>query len=89
MVVNVAISVVVAAAMARTAEHRAGPSRHRAYSAADHCSDGTADRCARDDAAGRAHGLRWSGASAKRKAPQRNKSDFVHTLILPADTDNR
>ena len=89
MVVNVAISVVVAAAIARTAEHRAGPSRHRAYRAADHCSDRTADRGARDDAAGRADGLRWSGASAKRKAPQRNKSDFVHTVILPADTDNR
>ena len=37
----------------------------------------------------RAHGLRWGGASAKRKTPQRNKSDFVHTVILPADIDNR
>jgi hypothetical protein len=89
MVVNVAISVVVAAAIARTAKHRAGPSRHSAYRAADHCSDRTADGCARDDAAGRAHGLRWGGASAKRKTPQRNKSDFVHIVILPADIDNR
>jgi hypothetical protein len=89
MVVNVAVSVVVVAAIARTAEHRAGPSRHRAYRAADHCSDRTADRGARDDAAGRAHGLRWGGASPKRKAPQRNKSDFVHTVLLPADIDNR
>jgi hypothetical protein len=87
VVVNVAVSVVVAAAIARTAEHGAGPSRHRAYRAADDCSDRTADRGARDDAAGRAHGLRWCGASAKRKTPQRNKSDFVHTVILPADID--
>ena len=48
MVVNVAVSVAVVAAIARTAEHRAGPSRHRAYRAADHCSDRTADRRARD-----------------------------------------
>ena len=89
MVVNVAVSVVVVAAIARTAEHRAWPSRHSAYRAADHCSDWTADRGTRDDAACRTHGLRWSGASAKRKAPQRNKSDFVHTVILPADIDNR
>ena len=89
VVVNVTIAVVVVAAIARTAEHRAGPSRHRAYRAADHCSDRTADRRARDGAAGRAHGLRSGGASAKRKAPQRNKSDFVQTVILPADIDNR
>jgi hypothetical protein len=36
----------------------------------------------------RAHGLRWGGASDKRKTPQRNKSDFVHTVILPAHIDN-
>ena len=65
---KVAVSVMVVAAIARTAEHRAGPSCHRAYRAADHCSDRTADRGTRDDAAGRAHGLRWGGASAKRKA---------------------
>ena len=87
MVVNVAVSVVVVAAIARTAEHRAGPSRHRAHRAADHCTDRTADRGARDGAAGRAHGLRSGGASAKRKAPQRNKGDFVHTVLLPADID--
>ena len=89
MVVNVAVSVAIVAAMARTTEHRAGPSRHCAYRAADHCSDRTADRRARDDAAGCAHCLRSGGASAKRKATQRNKSDFVHTVVLPADVDNR
>jgi hypothetical protein len=50
MVVKVAVSVVVVAPIARTAEHGARPSRHRAYRAADHCSDWTADRGARDDA---------------------------------------
>jgi hypothetical protein len=89
VVVNVTVSVAVVAAIARAAEHRAGPGRHRAYRAADHRSDWTADRGAGDDAAGRAHGLRRSRASAEHKAAQRNKSDLVHTVILPANVDNR
>src|SRR5271170_7285485 len=58
VVVNVTIAVAVMATMAWAAEHRAGPSRHRAYRAADHRSDRTADRGSGDDAAGCAHGLR-------------------------------
>jgi hypothetical protein len=89
VVVNVTIAIMVVAPIARTAEYRAGPSRHSAYRAADHCSDRTADRGTGDHTPRRAHGLRRGGTSAERKAPQRNKSDFVHTVILPADIDNR
>ena len=78
MVVNVAVSVVVVAAIARTAEHRAGPSCHRAYRAADHCSDRTADRRARDDAAGRAHGLRWGVA----QAPSARHPNATKTILF-------
>jgi hypothetical protein len=68
MVVKVAISVAVAAAMARTAEHRAGPSHHRAYRAADHRAHWTANRGPGGDASESTHGLRWRSASAKCEA---------------------
>ena len=45
---NVTIAVAVVAAVGMAAEHRAGPSDHRARHAADHCSDRTADRGAGD-----------------------------------------
>ena len=41
---NVPVPVVIAAAMVVTAEHRAWPSRHRAYAGADHRPDRPADR---------------------------------------------
>jgi len=83
VVVNVTVAVAVVAAIAMAAEHRAGPSRHRAYRAADHRSYRTADRGAGDHTPCRAHCLRRGRTSAKCKASQRNKSDLVHTVILP------
>ena len=35
------------------------------------------------------HGLRWAGASAKRKYTPTQQERFCSYLILPADIDNR
>src|SRR5271165_4601787 len=82
--VNVAVAVAVVAPVSMSAERRAGGSRRRAHYAADDRSDWAADHSAGNRAARRAYGLRRGGAGAERKTSQRDKSDFVHTVIPPS-----
>jgi hypothetical protein len=75
---DVAIPVVIAAAMATAAEHRAGPSRHRAYRAPNHRPDRPADRGPGCDASEGADRLRGRGARAEREAGQRDQGHLFH-----------
>jgi hypothetical protein len=81
--VDVAVPVVIAAAMVVTAEHRAWPSRHRAYAGADHRPDRPADRRAGGGASEGSDGLCRRRARAEREAGQRNQGNLVHDPILP------
>ena len=82
-VVDVAVSVVIAAAIVVTAEHRAGPSYNRAYRAADHSPDRAADRSPGGYASEGADRLRRGGAGTERETRQRCQGDLVHDRILP------
>ena len=68
VVVHVAVTVVIAALTVVTSEHRAGPSRHRPYRAANHRPHRPADRSPGGDASEGADRLRGCGAGSERKA---------------------
>src|SRR5271166_1740051 len=80
---DTAVAVAVMAAIATAAEHRAGPSRHRAYRAPDHRPNRSANRSPRGDASKGADRLHWRGARAEREARQRHQDNPVHDRILP------
>jgi hypothetical protein len=86
VVVHVAVTVVIAALTVVTSEHRAGPSRHRAYRAANHRPHRAADRSPGGDASEGADRLRRRRAGAERKAGQRNQGNLVHDPLLPIST---
>ena len=86
VVMHVAVPVVIAALTVVTSEHRAGPSRHRAYRAANHRPHRPADRSPGGDASEGADRLRRRRAGAERKAGQRNQGNLVHDPLLPIST---
>ena len=71
-VVDVAVPIVIAAAIMVTAEYRAGPSRHRPYRAANHRPHRSADRSPGGDATESADRLGGRGAGGKAEARQRD-----------------
>ena len=70
VVMHVAVPVVIAALTVVTSEHRAGPSRHRAYRAANHRSHRAADRSPGGHASEGADRLRRRRAALRQSVRQ-------------------
>ena len=80
---NVSVPIVIAAAIAVTAEHRAGPSRHRPYRAANHRPHRSADRSPGGDASESADRLGGVEQAARPRHARENKAILFTIRILP------